>query len=421
MNTASQRRVLLGVALATVAGLTLAGCGASPSGGDEKTELRILVGTSATLSLDDWEARVAPYLEEHPNVSIKFETPVGDEQAHVTLARQLAAGDAPDMVGGQTFIQEEPMMETIPDGDWVSETPLYDQIQTDGRQWYVAAGVLAHSLVFYNEDAFEEAGVDGIPQTVDELTEAAEKLKAAGYIPFAVAGSWVTAGQFQKMAGPIIAEEDPDWYTARNAGEVTWTDSAYGEYVEVYHDWIDAGYMRSDAMGLEYDDAIADFTSGQAAMIVEANRVVKPIDAAEPAFTVGVFASPGFTDAPMPLMATGINEYAVLKTSEHKEVAFDLLKYLASDPVPVTLALQQVGAFRPGFTYEMSPLNEKVAEIANASDLVVAGVGDGTGNRTAPPGMTVFLNTQLQSMWDGASAADVNRQVDEWWTANAAQ
>lgn len=40
--------------------------------------------------------------------------------------------------------------------------------------------------IFYNKEIFEQAGVE-VPETFDDLVQAVEKLKAAGYTPMALA------------------------------------------------------------------------------------------------------------------------------------------------------------------------------------------------------------------------------------------
>src|SRR3712207_6766916 len=43
--------------------------------------------------------------------------------------------------------------------------------------------------LFYNKDLFAEAGIEGTPETYDELVDAAEKLKAAGTTPIQFGGT----------------------------------------------------------------------------------------------------------------------------------------------------------------------------------------------------------------------------------------
>ena len=158
------RLVPVAAALA-FASLGLTSCSGAPENTSaEPTELRMLVNVTPVLTLDFWESLVAPWEEANPNVDVVIEAPatnVGE-----TLQQQLAAGTEPDIVDGAPVAMSDVMAE-LPDEDWVNDTPFVEETATDGKKWVVGTGVQMQSLVFYNKDAFEAAGIEDVPTSVD--------------------------------------------------------------------------------------------------------------------------------------------------------------------------------------------------------------------------------------------------------------
>lgn len=420
MNTARRRgRAITVAALVAGAALAITGC-SQGSGGDTKVTLRMLVNVTPALPVSFYQDLVKPFEKAHPNVTVKIEAPSSStSNVQDTLTQQLAAGTEPDLVGGQTAPAEAKVMSTFPNEKWVSDTPLAKDLQIDGRQWTVGASLQAQSLVFYNEDAFTAAGITEAPKTVDDFTADLKKVKAlGGYIPLGTAGQWVTAAQFQQLSNGIVMENTPNWYAKRTEGKVTFAGSDYEKYMDVYKSWIDDGLVPKDANGITYDDSITNFTSGKAATYVMGNWVVPTIDQAKPSFKVGVFAAPSFNGKTPPQVGGAGDLYSVLKSSKHQKESFELIQYLVSDKDAVTTQLKAEGNFRPGFTYDASPLTQAVSKLVDAAPGAVV-AGDGFGSNVAPSGFSDQLSTTLQGLYLGDSVSKAISSLDQWWNTNA--
>ena len=54
------------------------------------------------------------------------------------------------------------------------------------------------AIIFYNKTIFAEVGIE-VPETIDELEAACDKLVAAGYVPFALANGSKWTGSMYYM------------------------------------------------------------------------------------------------------------------------------------------------------------------------------------------------------------------------------
>ncbi len=118
--------------------------------------------------------------------------------------------------------------------------------------------------IWYNTAIFQEAGVE-IPKTVDELIVAAEKIRAAGYQPFAIGGSDWTGFRFFQMlvASGVTMEEAKKLFSE---GGFAGNERAV-KTVETFIKMRDAGVFADNVEGLEFNTMNELFFSGKAAMM----------------------------------------------------------------------------------------------------------------------------------------------------------
>ncbi len=396
------------------------GDGDSGKGGDggDRT-VRVLVNITPNLTKTFWNDLVAPFEKAHPGVDVKIEAPTGKGVAD-TLQQQLAAGDAPDVV--ETLLPDKtlaPQMLDLTDEPWTKGTPLVEEASLDGRVYAVGVGEQAQSLVFYNKDAFREAGIDELPRTTGEFTAAMGKLKRAGYLPLQTAGDFTTGLQLLQLTDPSLAQRHPDWYQKVQAGDLT-VGETMRPYLKQYKTWIDRGYIDKNALGLKYADGETSFLSGKSAMYVMGSWFTATEAAADDKdFEVGAFPAPvdKGQKAPGPQGATLAAPYMILKKSGSKDTARELVEWLVTDKKAVTAQLKQDGNFRGGFDRDLSPLERDVQKILDDASARVA-QGEGYGDDTLPKGFNTAWNTEVQGLYTGRSPDDVAKAVDRWVEAH---
>lgn len=133
---------------------------------------------------------------------------------------------------------------------------------------YGIPNLVAYWAVFYNKKVFADNGISP-PKTWEELTAAAEKLKAAGVTPFGatVEGRWPAFIWFQEF----LVRQDPDLYNRLMNGEAKYTDPEVETAFKTWKDWIDKGWFTdpSISFGTAGTNAMAsEFAKGKLAMIL---------------------------------------------------------------------------------------------------------------------------------------------------------
>lgn len=412
-------RTLGALGSALLLSVAVAGCGGGFSdegsaGGDTGT-IRMLVNITPNLTQDFWENLVTPFEQANKGVDVTIEAPSGKGVSD-TLQAELAAGDPPDVV--ETLMADPTLAKQLVDlsGEpWVKDTPLVDQAKVDGKVYNVGVGEQAQSLVFYNKTAFEKAGITDLPSTLDDLTEAMGKLKAAGYLPLQTSGDFATGLQLLQLTDPALAGEYGDgWHQAVNDGRTTVGKSML-PYLKLYQSWIDQGYIDKNALGLKYPDAETAFLTGNAGMFVMGSWFTASEAKAQKDFEIGVFPAPvaDGQKAPGAQGATMAAPYMVMKSTKHRSLATKLVQWLVTDDKAVVAQLKQDGNFRTGVDRELTPLEKEVQQILDDASGKVA-QGEGYGDATLPRGFNTAWNTEVQGLYIGHTPEQVADAVDQW-------
>ncbi len=180
-NRRRTRRIGTSV-LAAAAVLSAVGgvAGAARPQSGEPVTVRWFVGLGTGAEVEQLQAQedlVAEFNDSQDAIDLQIEV-VDNEVAYETLATQIAAGDAPDIIGpvgvrgsnyfAGNFIDLEPLMEASG-----FDLSAYDEAQVefwredDGALTGVPFGVFP-SMIYYNAELFDEAGLDYPPAAYGE-------------------------------------------------------------------------------------------------------------------------------------------------------------------------------------------------------------------------------------------------------------
>lgn len=183
-----------------------------------------------------WEATVAAFQEENPNVTIEIQS-IQNEELDGKLQTALNAGDAPDIFmqrgGGKmaAMVNAGQLMDLtdlitdetkglIPEGSFAANS-------IGGKVYAMPIAVLPGGI-WYSQDLFEEAGITETPATIEDLNAAVEALKGTGVAPIALGGkdAWPAAHWYYhfalracspetlEAAGQEMNFDDPCWVEA---------------------------------------------------------------------------------------------------------------------------------------------------------------------------------------------------------------
>jgi len=193
------RKTLAVTAAAIVAAMTLAACGGGDSGsggGDGDGDVTMTFWHNSTTGDGKayWEDTVAAFEDANPGVTINIQS-IQNEDMDGKLQTALNSGDAPDIFmargGGKLAdVVEAGQAMDLTDAltqetrDALGEASLA-AFSVDGSVYGVPTAVLPGGI-YYSKDLFEQAGITETPTTIDELSAAVDKLKAAGIQPIAL-------------------------------------------------------------------------------------------------------------------------------------------------------------------------------------------------------------------------------------------
>jgi len=260
------RKTLAVTAAAVVAAMTLAACGGgdSGSGGDEGGDVTMTFWHNSTTGDGKayWEDTVAAFEEANPGVTINIQS-IQNEDMDGKLQTALNSGDAPDIFmargggkladvveAGQAMDLSDSLTQETRDA--LGEASLA-AFSVDGGVYGVPTAVLPGGI-YYSKDLFQQAGITETPTTVDELSAAVDKLKAAGIQPIALGAkdAWPAAHWYYFFA---LRECSQDTMT-QAAKDMSFDDEC----------WTKAGEDLQDFAGTEpFNDGYLTTTAQQGA------------------------------------------------------------------------------------------------------------------------------------------------------------
>ena len=349
-----------------------------------------------------WKLRDA-YQKLHPEVQIEFLPfiPQGPD-FDTWFVTQFKAGNAPD-VGNQLFSEVNrhydkgwfldlaPWLEKpnpyVPGNARWKDIFLPGVIETgtapDGRINVLPTGITG-TAIYYNKDIFRKAGVS-VPQTWKEFMDIQEKIRAAGFIPFAFnmngpryCSNWALRSlqdmlldsklsEIKGVSGTIMRTlvegggvSQKEMVAAIRKGTYSALDPQWQEQLRLLKEW--SRYWDPSFLSLDQDGAYTLFVTGKAAMFWHSSARVKPITA-DPlrTFAFGTFSFPRITKESSPY-ATGIaapaiggftangGEYVVDALTERRgtrEASINWLMYITAPQNYVPMA-NDLGAYAPG-------------------------------------------------------------------------
>ncbi len=183
-------------------------------------------------------------------------------------------------------------------------------------------------VVYYNKTLFEKAGIEGEPESYEELRTAAEQLKEAG-IPAFTFGGTVNWHLMRLMDVLVETECGAETHDALKAMEASWSDTPCATAAfEELKTWTD-DYILSPFMGIDQAQSFNLFAAGRAAMMLEGNWLVQQLAEVADLENFGIFPFPTGTDR-----LYGFAEYHyVSANSEHPDLAAEFLDFFNSTEI----------------------------------------------------------------------------------------
>lgn len=384
----------------------------------EKEEGVVLTVYQGTAQYTEMVEQLCKDYKEETGVTLEWEIP-GDEPYTVLKAR-FASGEAPDIIDLQCG-DYDTWYERCVDLTGEAWTEHVYEASLNGGSWegkvYGLPYAMEGSGIIYNKDLFEKAGITKVPETISELKEVCEKLKASGVQPFGEAwGDW---GFLMHILGiPFTYEGAPETAARLSSGEETFSDMEYmNQFFDFYDLTLDYGW-GAESVGHHYDDQANAFAKGEIAMIKQGTWHTDTIKSINPDMNIGLFAVPLTDDASQTKLQVSTTRFlSISNTSEHQEEAKAFLQWFVDHAQKYMIEKMSIVA-----PYDTLDVAELGALNVDMNRYVADGMSyDGFGIEEWPSGFNTDQAEPLQAYAAGAADREATCQaLQDLWNSRVA-
>ncbi|MFY4775813.1 ABC transporter substrate-binding protein [Metabacillus sp. RGM 3146] len=309
----------------------LAGCSSEGTSGDGKVKIEFFQYKSEAKGTFD--KLIAKFEKENPKIDVVQSNP---PDAETVLKTRMAKRDLPDVVamGGNSSFSElshaGAFQDMSKDENLKDIKPAYVQMLKDItglKEVYGIPYAANADAVIYNKTIFKELGLE-VPKTWDEFIAAAEKVKAAGKIPFyfTFKDAWTTLPSYNVLSANT---EGDSFFKDLNSGSTTFKEG-HKEAVDKFLTLMNYGHK--DQNGKAYNDGNTAFAKGGSAMYLQGIWAIPEIKKANPNIDLGVFPYPVTNTPGESKVVSGVDVLIALSsTTKHKAEAQKWINYLTSD------------------------------------------------------------------------------------------
>lgn len=304
------------------------------------------------------------------------------------------------------------------ENDWYGNFTegIFERMTYDGKIYAVPTNFAA-SLVFYNTEMFEAAGVE-VPTNFTQWIAVCQKLKDAGYTPISCSAG--TAWCLSMIAGYLCDRAGgPDNLKGVNEGTLDWTSESFitagNKLAEL------SKYFQETAAGDSNDQATAAFYNGEAAMLVQGSWAIGQINGANPEFEskCGVFSFPAIEGGADPnRMIVKTDNLVMSSTTKNQEACIALMKFFTDETAQKYTA--EVGGKIPVINVEYDE-NKAPAQLAYVMDILEKSTGTfGFYNESlaSVEAGDVFDNAMVDLFLGSLTSEEAFAQVQEFYQNN---
>ncbi len=333
-------RLLKKSVVALVAMSMVAGCsGGSDVASSDKTELSWwVINPPSPTAAEAQEKMIADFEAENPDIKITKTNRAIDAHKD-SLRTSIGTSAAPDIydywagpgLGGELVERgaSEDISSYYTEYKWperFTEAAMGPVTQYGGH--HGVPWKLNGEAMFYNKALFEKAGITELPTTLDELNDAAAKLKDAGITPIEFGGTvnWHVMRLLDTFLEGYCGSETFDKLVTNQAnwGEEECVTESFVNLEKWASDYFNPGFI-----GINNDEASSLFFTGEAAMALEGDWFNAQLADNAEVDNFGVFALPTGTGR----MYGFEQAMYITKDSDSKDAAAKFLDFMMSEPV----------------------------------------------------------------------------------------
>lgn len=317
--------------VAVAASALFAGCGAKERDGKVVIEM-VQYKPEA---VDIFEELEHKFNATHDKIKLVVDSP---NDAMTILKTRFIREDNPDLIGiggdinYSNFLDAEMLMD-ISDFDGLSDIKENYRMTNKDLEYVPQAGVYAVPYmanaagILYNRAMFSQYGWE-IPQTWTEFSRLCETIREEGIQPlyFGFKDTWTCLAPWNAVAVSLCPT---DLAYQVNSGNAVFSD-AYREVAEKMKVLLD--FAQPNPVSYGYNDACTAFARSGSAMYVIGNYAIPQIKTVNPDMDIDSFVFPASEDASGNILNSGNDlMFCVMEDCEHKEEAYEVLRFLLED------------------------------------------------------------------------------------------
>ncbi|MGR3503120.1 ABC transporter substrate-binding protein [Pseudaestuariivita sp.] len=262
-----------------------------------------------------FEDAVALFQQENPDINVIVN--INDREAHKTAIRNFLTADAPDVTSWYPGNRMAPFVDAglfQPVDDVWEENGFNEDLAAikatmsrDGKIWGVPYSYYQWGI-YYRKDIFDLLELEEF-ETWDDMLAGCAKMKEQGVTPFTIGTKflWTAAGVFDYIN---LRTNGYDVHNALTAGEIAYTDERIKATFDNWEQLInECGFVDNHA-SMSWQDAIAPFANGDAAMYVMGN------------FSVDGYKNAGLTEDQIDFMPFPVIDASIPRAEEAPADAF---------------------------------------------------------------------------------------------------
>lgn len=347
-----RRKPVLVLAATAVISLLASACtggGAEQASDDPnaRTTLTFWHGWSAPAEVKAIQKNIDRFEKAHPNIKVKAVANVNDDKLNQAL--RAGGSKGPDVVSSFTtsnvgkfcssgaFADLGPFIEKSKlDLEKTFPKVLLEYTQFEGKRCALPLLSDAYGL-YYNKDAYAEAGIKAPPKTWSEFEKVAKKLTKPKGDSYEQLGFMPIYHGYETVVDHYMSQWDHAYFD-RDGKSTVGTDPAFQEMFRYQKKLVDGlgGYPKLRTYRNTFGDewgAKHPFHTGQVAMQLDGEWRLGMAEAAKPDFEIGV--------APLPVADDEVKDYGkgflsgtimgIAPESEKQNAAWELVKFMTTD------------------------------------------------------------------------------------------
>ncbi|MFI5754670.1 ABC transporter substrate-binding protein [Streptomyces sp. NPDC051569] len=347
----NRRLITSAVAVAAISVIATGCTGQSGTGATDdpnaKTTITFWHGWSAPAEVKAIKDNIDRFEKTHPNISVDVVGNINDDKLNQAL--RAGGSKGPDVVSSFTtssvgkfcssgaFADLKPFIEKSKlDLEKTFPKVLLEYTQFEGVRCALPLLSDAYGL-YYNKDAFKEAGITAPPKTMSELAEDAKKLTKTKGDSYEQVGLMPTYHGYETVVDHYMSSWDHAYFDQDGKSDVA-KDPAFAKMFTYQKKLVDdlGGYEKLEKFRSTFGDewgAKHPFHTGQVAMQLDGEWRLGMAEDAKVPFEIGV--------APMPVADDEADSYGkgflsgtimgIAPQSEKQNAAWELVKYMTTD------------------------------------------------------------------------------------------